>query len=186
MGFLARLQAMLTDPRAAWPAIAAEPASVQSITTGWLLPLAAIGPLAALVGYAELGWPRAARIAAGLYVTSLVVTFVLALVVDALSPSFGGRRDYVASLKLVAYAFAAVYVAGIGHLIGHWGGLLVWAAAIWTWIAFHAGAPLLGRCDAPRAMPFTFVVLLGSPPAVRRAGAADRRRAQPALSAGCA
>lgn len=161
MAFLARLQAMLTEPRAEWPAIAAEPATVQSITAGWLLLVAAIGPLAALVGYQDLGWPRAARIAAGLYVTTLVVTFMLALVVDVVAPSFGGKRDYVASLKLVAYAFAAVYVAGIGHVIGHWGGVLVWVAAIWTWIAFHAGAPLLGRCDARRAMPFTLLNLLG-------------------------
>jgi hypothetical protein len=161
MNALARLQAMMSDPRGAWPGIAAEPATVQSIAVGWVMILAAIGPIAALLGYGDLGWPRAARIAAGLYVTSIIVTFVLALVADVLAPSFGGRRDYVASLKLVAYSFTAVYVAGVGHVIGHWGGALVWLGALWTWYAFLLGAPLLGRCDGRRAMPYTFVMLVG-------------------------
>ena len=40
------------------------------------------------------------------------VTFLLALIVDVLAPTFGGTKDFVASLKLVAYSYTAAWVAG--------------------------------------------------------------------------
>ena len=43
---------------------------------------------------------------------------LLALIIDVLAPSFGGQKDFVASLKLVAYSSTVVWLAGIFHLIG--------------------------------------------------------------------
>ncbi|MCC7113271.1 MAG: YIP1 family protein [Burkholderiales bacterium] len=155
-----RLRAILLEPRNAWARIAAEPATVQSLALGWILGLAAIGPLAMLVGYADLGLARSLRLAVGAWLTTLVVTFLLALIVDTLAPSFGGRRDYVASLKLVAYAFTAIYLAGIGHVMGQIGGAIVLAAAVVSWISFGIGAPMLRRCTPDRSVAFTLVVLV--------------------------
>jgi uncharacterized membrane protein YeaQ/YmgE (transglycosylase-associated protein family) len=49
MTFVQRVQAILLDPRSAWPAIATEPATVQSIYTNWVMVLAAIGPVVMIV-----------------------------------------------------------------------------------------------------------------------------------------
>ena len=79
-----RLRAILFEPRNEWPRIAAERATAQSIAVGWVMVLAAIGPVAAFAGHVDLGVARATRIAIGGYATTLVVTFVLALIADAL------------------------------------------------------------------------------------------------------
>ena len=48
------------------------------------------------------------------YVLSLVGVFVLALIIDALAPTFGGQKDQTQALKTVAYAYTASWVAGFG------------------------------------------------------------------------
>jgi hypothetical protein len=94
MNLIDRIKGILLDPRNEWPKIAAEPATVQSLYTGWIMILAAIGPLALLLSMHSI------QIAIAQYVLALILTFVLALIVDALAPSFGGTKDFVASLKL--------------------------------------------------------------------------------------
>jgi hypothetical protein len=96
MALIDRIKGILLEPKFAWTAIAAEPATTQSIYTGWVMILAAIGPLATLVGFADLGVAWSVRLAVGSYVIALVITFVLAMIVDVLAPSFGGQRDFVA------------------------------------------------------------------------------------------
>ena len=51
------------------------------------------------------------------YAITLAVTFVLALIVDALAPTFGGEKNFIQSLKLVAYSYTAAWVAGIFQLL---------------------------------------------------------------------
>ena len=79
--------------------------------------LAAIGPLATLVGFADLGVAWSVRLAVGGYVIALVITFVLAMIVDVLAPSFGGQRDFVAALKLTAYSYTAAWLAGVANVL---------------------------------------------------------------------
>jgi hypothetical protein len=160
MALVDRIKGILVAPREEWKRIAAEPASVQSIYTGYVLILAAIGPLAMLVGYAELGVPWAARLALASYVIALVMTFVLAMIVDVLAPTFGGEKDFVGALKLVAYSGTVVFLAGIAHLLGLIANLLMWIAALYAIYTFALGAPVLRRCSADRAIPYTLVIAL--------------------------
>ena len=131
MALVDRIKGILLDPRAEWPAIAAEPATMQSIYTRHVMILAAIGPVAMLIRYSELGFPWALRLAIASYVITLVMVFVLAMVVDVLAPSFGGQKDFVASLKLVAYSGTVVYLAGIAHLAGWIAQVLMWIAGVY-------------------------------------------------------
>ena len=153
-GLVNRIKGILGDPRNEWMKIAAEPASVQSLYTGFIMILAAIGPLALLVSLHSL------QFAIVQYVRALIMTFVLALVVDALAPSFGGTRDFVASLKLTAYSYTAAWLAGIFNLLGTLGALIVLLATAYSLYTFFVGAPLLNRASADRAVPFTLVVVL--------------------------
>src|SRR5258705_7280364 len=100
MARLDRLKGIMFDPRTEWRKIAAEPATVQSIYTTWVMILAAIGPLALIVRM------QAVQLAVAEYVLSLIITFVLALIVDTLAPSFGGAKDFIESFKLTAYSYS--------------------------------------------------------------------------------
>ena len=160
MAMIARIRGIVTEPAHEWSSIAAEPATAMSVYTGWILMLAAIGPVAMLFGYSELGVSWALRVAVSAYVTALVVPAVLALIVDVIAPSFGGERDYVASLKLVAYSCTVVWLAGVLHLLGAFAQLVMWVVAVYALYTFFLGAPVLRKCSADRAIPFTLIVVL--------------------------
>jgi hypothetical protein len=161
MALFDRIRGILADPRAEWATIAAEPATMQSIYTRYVMILAAIGPVAMLIRYSELGFPWALRLALASYVIGLVLVFVLALVVDAVAPSFGGQKDFVASLKLVAYSGTAAWLAGIAHLFGWIAQVLMWIAGVYSLYTFFVGAPILKRCSADKAVPFTLMIAVG-------------------------
>lgn len=160
MATIDRIRGIVTEPAHEWSSIAAEPATAMSVYTGWILMLAAIGPVAMLFGYSELGVSWALRVAVSAYVTALVVPAVLALIVDVIAPSFGGERDYVASLKLVAYSCTVVWLAGVLHLLGAFAQLVMWVVAVYALYTFFLGAPVLRKCSADRAIPFTLIVVL--------------------------
>ena len=148
-----RARRMLANPRDEWIRIACEPATVQSLYTNWVMILAAIGPVALLLAMHPL------QVAVAQYVRSLITTFVLALVVDALAPSFGGTKDFTASLKLTAYSYTAAWVAGAFNLLGTLGDIVILLATLYTLYAFLVGAPVLHRSSPDKAVPFTLVVV---------------------------
>jgi hypothetical protein len=164
MSVIDRVKAILLEPKSEWPKIAGEPATVQSIYTGYVMILAAIGPIVILLGsvlFADvLGTGFALRAAVAAYVNSLVAVALLALIADALAPSFGGSRDYLRSLKLVAYSFTAGWVAQITLIVPVLGWLVVLLAVLYGFYLFFLGAPLLGRCSSDKAVPYTVVVVL--------------------------
>ncbi len=154
MNLIDRIKGILMDPRSEWPKIAAEPATVQSLYTSWIMILAAIGPLALLLSMHSI------QIAISQYVLALILTFVLALIVDALAPSFGGTKDFVASLKLTAYSYTIAWLAGIFALLGILGSVLSLVASIYAFYTFYLGAPVLNKASAEKAVPFTLVIVL--------------------------
>jgi hypothetical protein len=158
MSLVDRLKGILLDPKNEWPKIAAEPATVQSIYTGWIMILAAIGPLVMIVAFGALG--LGVRVAIAAYINALVSTAVLALIVDALTPSFGGSKDYTAALKLVAYSVTPVWVAQILLILPFLGMVVMLAAAIYACYLFFLGAPVIKKSSSEKAVPFTIVVLL--------------------------
>jgi hypothetical protein len=151
MNIIQRAQDILLKPKATWPQIAAEPASVASIFQQWLLILAAIPALASFIGLSLLGvggFGFRLPIASGLvqmvmsYLLALGMVYVMALVVDALAPTFGGRKNFLAAFKLVAYSCTAAFVGGIFNLIPSLAvlGLL---AAIYSIYLLYLGLPVL-------------------------------------------
>jgi hypothetical protein len=164
-----RAKAILLTPNTEWPAIAAEPATPAGLYTGYILPLAAIPPLATflrgvLFGYGAFGFSyhpsvfSALSLAITHYVLTLVGVYVLALIVANLAPTFGGTKDMVQALKLVAYASTASWLAGIFSLIPGLGilGLL----GLYSFYLFYTGLPVVMRSPPAKAMPYTAVVVI--------------------------
>jgi hypothetical protein len=154
MNLVDRIKGMLVEPRREWVTVAAEPATAQSLYTGWIMILAAVGPIALLLAMHSI------QFALAQYVLSLITTFVLAVIVDALAPTFGGTKDFVASLKLVAYSYTAAWLSGVFLLLGMLGYLLTLVATVYAFYTFVLGAPVLGKSSSEKAIPFTLVVVL--------------------------
>ena len=154
MNLIERIKGIVMDPRNEWVKIAAEPATVQSLYTNWIMILAAVGPIAMLVAMHSI------QFAIAQYVLSLIITFVLALIVDALAPSFGGTKDIVASLKLTAYSYTIAWLAGIFNLLGMLGSVIALAAAIYAFYTFYLGVPVLKKATPEKAVQFTLVIVV--------------------------
>jgi hypothetical protein len=160
MNLVERLKGILLSPKSEWPKIAAEPMTPQQVYTGWVMILGAIGPLAMIIGFSGLGLANSLRFAIAHYVTLLIVTALVALIVDALAPKFGGSKDFGESLKLTAFSYTAAYVAGVFHLLGTFGGPLMLIAMVYAWYTFYLGAPVLRKCSADKAIAFTAIVVI--------------------------
>ena len=157
MNLVDRIKNILPSPRTEWPMIAGETATVQSLYVGYILVLAAIAPLALLIRTG--GVAIAAAIAH--YAIALVITYLMALIVDLLAPTFNGTKDFTQSLKLVAYSYTAPWVAGVFLLLGGTiGGLIGLLAAIYAWYTFYLGVPVLKKCPPEKAVAYTIVVVL--------------------------
>ena len=131
---IARVKNILLTPKTEWPVIAGEPETVQSLYLNYILILAAIP---AVFGLLRLGF----IFAIFTYVLGLLGVFVLALIIDALAPSFGGQKNQVQALKTVAYAHTPTWIAGVTLIVPFLGWLVRVAAAIYGIYLFYVGLP---------------------------------------------
>jgi hypothetical protein len=161
MSLIQRIQDILLRPRQTWPVIAAEPADTASLYSGYVVVLAAVPALATFIGLTLSGLP----VMVGLlqlvigYVLSLVMVYVLALIVDALAPTFGGAKSPIDALKLVAYGSTAGFLGGVFNLIPFLAvlGLL---AALYSIYLIYTGLPVLMKCPPEKAVAYTAVVVV--------------------------
>ena len=169
-GLVERIQAILLKPAETWDIIAAEPATIQSIFVGYVVPLAAIGPICRAIGSSLVGvgafginyhipWLWSILGAVVAYVLSLVMVHVMAFIVNALAPNFDGQKDSVRAFKLVAYAGTASYVAGIFGLLPMLG-ILILVAALYGIYIFYVGLPKLMRNPADKSVVYIVVIAI--------------------------
>ena len=170
MALIQRVQDILLKPKETWPVIAQEPATVASIYNGYVIYLAAIPAIAgfiglSLVGVGGFGIGFRVPIVAGLvnmvvgFALSLVMVFVLALIVDALAPTFGGTKSQIAALKVVAYGATAGFVGGIFSLLPALS-ILGLLAGLYSIYLIYTGLPVLMRCPPEKAVGYTAVVIV--------------------------
>jgi hypothetical protein len=172
MNLVDRVKRILLSPKTEWAAIDAEPATLAELYTRYIMPLAAIGPLAQLIGYSVFGIsvpfigtyrvPIGTAITQALvtYILTLAGTYVLALIIDALAPTFNGQRSQIQSLKLAAYSLTASWVAGIFSLIP--GLRILTLLGIYSLYLLYVGLPVLMKTPREKAASYTAVVILAA------------------------
>jgi hypothetical protein len=168
--FITRAMNILTKPNEEWGVIDAEQSSIGSIFTSYVLILAAIGPIAIVIGqqliginYGGVTWKPSITYSIGTavitYVLSLVVVYVAALIIDALAPNFGGTKDPLKAFKVSAYSMTAGWVAAIFNIIPMLGILALLGSLYGLYLLF-LGLPRLMRVPADKAVGYTLVVIL--------------------------
>jgi hypothetical protein len=94
------------------------------------------------------------------YVLTLAGTYVLALIIDALAPTFNGQRSQIQALKLAAYSFTAGWVAGIFALVPVLGFLAV--LGLYSLYLLYLGLPVLMKTPRDKALIYTAVVIIAA------------------------
>jgi len=160
MSLVDRVKGILLSPKEEWPKIAGETETVPSLYTSYIMILAAIGPIAMMIRSMFFGFFGSVVTAIVTYILTLASTYILALIVDALAPTFGGEKNFIQSLKLAAYASTAVWVSGILHLLGWLAGILMLLAALYSLYTFYLGITVMKKCPQDKAIPYTLVVIV--------------------------
>src|SRR5205085_3815666 len=170
-GLVERVKRILVAPRTEWPVIAAEPRTARDIYLGYVAPLAAIGVIASFIGSTTIGitvpllgtvrQPVVSALAGAVvqYLFSFVSVFVVALIVDALAPTFGGQKDPVRALKVTAYSYTARFVAAALTIIP-WLGILAAIASLYGFYLLYLGLPVLMRSPVDKSVGYTVVVVI--------------------------
>lgn len=171
-GLTARVKSILLTPKSEWPLIAAEPATTAGLYTGYVLIVALIPTLCQFIKLAVFGYSVpflgtmhtsttfALEAAVRIYISSILGTFIVSHVVNALAPSFGGQKDPVQALKVTAYAFTASWVAGVGWLLPVLGALIMFVGLIYAIYLLYLGLPPTMKCPPDKAAGYTAVTLL--------------------------
>jgi hypothetical protein len=165
MSLISRVQNILLKPKEEWGVIDAEPATIGGIYTTYVLILAAIGPIALVIGQQVFGIygykpPMEFTIAWALitYVLALVSVYVNALIIDALAPSFGGTKNSLKAFKVAAYSATAAWVAGIFQIIPMLGILAI--VGLYSLYLLYLGLPRLMGVSEDKAVGYTVVVVI--------------------------
>lgn len=170
MNLIQRVKDILLKPKETWPVIEGEAADTASVYSNYLIFLAAIPAVAgfiglSLIGVGGFGFSMRIPVMSGLlnmvvgYVLSLAMVFVLALIVDALAPTFGGTKSAINALKLVAYGGTAGFVGGIFSLLPAVS-ILGLLAALYSIYLIYTGMPVLMKCPPGKAGTYTAVVIV--------------------------
>lgn len=170
MNLVQRVKDILLTPKQTWPVIEAEPADTATLYTQYLMLLALIPAIAgfigmSLIGVNAMGMSMRIPLLSGLvnmivgYVLSLVMVYVLALIADALAPTFGGQKNPIMALKLVVFGSTAGMIGGIFSVIPALS-MLGLLAALYSIYLLFLGIPVLMKAPPEKALPYTAVLLV--------------------------
>jgi hypothetical protein len=154
-----RVKAILVQPKSEWQVIDGEPATVSSIYMGYIVPLALIPAICGAVRIARFSPGYGLRYAITYYVIHLISPFVLALIIDALAPNFGGQKNQIQALKVAAYAATPLWISGVFQLIPGLG-ILTLIGGLYGLYLLYIGLPVLMKSPQDRAMGYTVVTII--------------------------
>lgn len=129
MNLVERVKNIILTPRTEWLVIEREQGDVAYLFTNYVAILAAIPAICGFIGTTLIGVsvPTVGTFRLGFgagilnliltYVLSFVIVYLVALITDALAPTFGGQKNFEQSLKLVTYSYTPGWLVGIFTLI---------------------------------------------------------------------
>ena len=172
MDLVERARNILLQPGQEWQVINAEAATTADLYRSYIVPLAAIGPVASIIGLSVVGVPipffGTYRIPLGTaishalvsYVLTLAGVYVLAMVINALAPTFAGEKSEIQALKVATYASTAGWLAGVFGLIPALS--ILGILGLYSLYLLYLGLPILMKAPQEKALGYTAVVLVAA------------------------
>ena len=171
MHVLQRAKNILLRPRQQWPVIEQEVTTPVQLYRRYVMVLAAIGPLAWLIGWSAVGMtvPSSGTMRMSLF-TSIPYTIAFygimlgwvhlnSWIINFLAPAFGGVPNRRQALKVTAYAATAAFVGGIFNLIPAIGALAFITGGYSLYLIYTA-LPILMKVPVDRTLACTMAIVL--------------------------
>jgi hypothetical protein len=159
MNLVERVKAILVTPKTEWQVIARAPGDLRMLFTSYVAILAAIPAICGLVGWVLVGAPLLTGIMITLvrYVLSFVSVYLVALIIDALSPTFEGAKNFDNALKLSVYSATPFWLAGVFLLIPGLGILRI--LGLYGVYLLWLGIPPLMRAPEEKSTAYTGAIV---------------------------
>lgn len=166
-----RVKSILLQPKATWDVIDVEPATIAGIYKSYFIPLALIPAVCGLIGAVVFGYgafgfsykpPIVAAVASAVvqFCISLAMVYVLALIIDALAPTFGGQKSKIQAFKVAAYSMTASCVAGIFSIFPPLAVLGI--LGLYGFYLLYVGLPKLMKTTEDKALPYTALTIVAA------------------------
>jgi hypothetical protein len=94
------------------------------------------------------------------YIMSLITVYVLALIIDALAPTFQGTKNQMQALKVAVYSSTAAWLAGVFILIPALGFLQI--LGLYSLYLLYLGLPRLMKTPEDKALVYTAIVIVAA------------------------
>lgn len=172
MDLLGRTKSIILKPSQTWLEIKEEKTTISELYTSYAAILAAIPAVAVaqLIGYGLIGhsvlgthirWGigRAFGYAILFYILSLMGIYVVALITDALAPSFGSKKNILNAFKTVVFSMTPGWVGGIFYIIPPLS-ILAILAALYGIYLFYLGLPVLMETPKEKSIGYVVIVIV--------------------------
>ena len=172
MNIIERIKGILLRPQEEWQTIAGETTPIVDLYKNYIIVLAAIGPVASFIGLSLVGvsLPMVGSyrvpIATGIlhavvqYVLTLAGVYVLALIIDALAPTFSGEKNIDQAFKLATYSYTPGWLVGIFTLIPALGILAI--LGLYGVYLLYIGLPVMMKSPKEKSIGYTVAVIVAA------------------------
>lgn len=151
---LSRVKNIIFSPTSEWQVIKSEQTTIKDIIFGYVAILAAIAPVASLIGLGMVGlslmgtpmrYPFGYLIpwAVISYIMSIIGVLIAGAVINTLAETFESRKDSVQALKVAAYSFTPAWVAGILNVFPALGVIVLLASLYGIYLLYLGLRPLM-------------------------------------------
>jgi len=172
MNLVDRIKGILLSPKQEWQNISVETTSIPELYKSYIVILAAIGPVASIIGMSIVGIsmpfvgsfriPITTAIASAVvsYILTLVGVYVLALIIDALAPTFSGEKNINQAFKVAAYSYTPGWLAGIFMIIPTLSVLGI--VGLYGLYLLYLGLPVLMKSPREKSTGYTVAVIVAA------------------------
>jgi hypothetical protein len=172
MNLVDRIKGILLKPKQEWQTISGETTTIPELYKAYIIILAAIGPVASIIGMSIVGIslpfvgsfriPITTSIASAVvhYILTLVGVYILALIIDALAPTFSGEKNINQAFKVATYSYTPGWLAGIFTIIPALSILSI--LGLYGLYLLYLGLPVLMKSPQEKSLGYTVAVIVAA------------------------
>jgi hypothetical protein len=164
-GLLSRAKGMLFAPKNEWRHIAREKVTLRRLVVGYIMPLAGVTALIALLRFsvtARVPFAGAVAMAVLTLGFELMAVFVVALIINALASYFHGIHSQSQALRVTAYASTPLWLSCVFLPFPTLALPVQFMAGLYHIYLMYLGLEVLMRSPRDRALGYATTVVLSS------------------------
>jgi len=172
MNIVDRIKGILLKPKQEWQTISGETTTIPELYKTYIIILAAIGPVASVIGMSIVGIslpfvgsfriPITTSIASAVvhYILTLVGVYILALIIDALAPTFLGEKNINQAFKVATYSYTPGWLVGIFTIIPILS--ILGILGLYGLYLLYLGLPVLMKSPQEKSLGYTVAVIVAA------------------------